>query len=104
MGSNYVFTLQPTFTQGLILGQLSILVLLVLILKYLFLDSTEFPTSSYHPRLDSDTSLRNQKHFSQEAAENNILEWGAESTEWFNMILQQVREPFVRIYSRSETF
>jgi maintenance of mitochondrial morphology protein 1 len=97
MGSNYVFTLQPTFTQGLILGQLSILFLLVLILKYLFLNSTELPNSSYHPRLDSDPSLRNQKHFSREAEEKNILEWGTESTEWFNMILQQVREPFIGI-------
>jgi len=94
MGSNYVFTLQPTFTQGLILGQLSILFLLVLILKYLFLNSTELPNSSYHPRLDSDPSLRNQKLFSREAEESNILEWGAESTEWFNMILQQVVEVY----------
>lgn len=88
MGNNYVFSLQPTFTQGLILGQLSILVLLVLILKYLFLDSTEYPfeTSSYHPRVDNDLLLKKQNvasHLSDSIDEK------AESAEWFNMLLHQ---------------
>ncbi|KAJ7139811.1 hypothetical protein C8R44DRAFT_605728 [Mycena epipterygia] len=88
MANNYVFSLQPTFTQGLILGQLSILVLLVLILKYLFLDSTEYPfeTSSYHPRVDNDLLLRKQNvasHLSDSIDEK------AESAEWFNMLLHQ---------------
>ncbi|KAJ7042555.1 maintenance of mitochondrial morphology protein 1 [Mycena alexandri] len=92
MGTNYVFSLQPTFTQGLILGQLSILVLLVLILKYLFLDSTETPfeTSSYHPRVDSDLLLRKQRISSHSSAES--LDENAESAEWFNMLLHQVVE------------
>jgi maintenance of morphology protein 1 len=91
MGNNYVFSLQPTFTQGLILGQLSILVLLVLILKYLFLDSTESPfeTSSYHLRVDSDLLLRKQNKSSHSVDES--IDEKAESAEWFNMLLHQAR-------------
>jgi len=36
---NYVFTLTLMFTQGLILGQVSILLLVYFTLKYLFFDS-----------------------------------------------------------------
>src|ERR1700679_2009197 len=90
MGNNYVFSLQPTFTQGLILGQVSILFLLALILKYLFIDSSESPveTSSYHPRLDSDSSRRSHHGLLSRDAD---WEKDAESAEWFNMLLQQVR-------------
>lgn len=93
MGSNYLLSLQPTFTQGLILGQLSILVLLGLILKYLFLDSTEYPfeTSSYHPRLDSDLSLKNRKRIISRDVENSEKDPAAESADWFNMLSHQVR-------------
>lgn len=100
MGSNYILSLQPTFTQGLILGQLSILLLIVLILKYLFLDSTEYPfeTSSYHPRVDSDLLLRNRKIISRSVGED-ILEKDAESTEWFNALLQQVSGAHARCCS-----
>ncbi|KAJ7462699.1 maintenance of mitochondrial morphology protein 1 [Mycena galericulata] len=85
MGNNYVFSLQPTFTQGLILGQLSILVLLVLILKYLFLDSTEYPfeTSSYHPL---------KQNISSQSVESTYE--NAESAEWFNMLLHQIVEVY----------
>lgn len=93
MGNNYVFSLQPTFTQGLILGQLSVMALLVLILKYLFLDSTErpFETSSYHPRVDSERLLRKQNLSSHSVAKN--IDEKAESAEWFNMLLQQAGRP-----------
>ncbi|KAJ6519517.1 maintenance of mitochondrial morphology protein 1 [Mycena sanguinolenta] len=92
MGNNYVFSLQPTFTQGFILGQLSILALLVLILKYLFLDSTEqpFESSPYHLRVDSERLLRKQNLLSQAAAEN--IDDKAESAQWFNMLFQQIVE------------
>ncbi|KAJ7655127.1 maintenance of mitochondrial morphology protein 1 [Mycena polygramma] len=90
----YVFSFQPTFTQGLICGQLSILVLLVLILKYLFLDSTEYPfeTSSYHPRVDSDRFPRKHNISSQSTADS--VDEKAESAEWFNMLLHQVVETY----------
>ncbi|KIK71176.1 hypothetical protein GYMLUDRAFT_33314 [Collybiopsis luxurians FD-317 M1] len=91
MGANYVFSLQPTFTQGLILGQLSILALLVFILKYLFLDSTKYPfeTTSYHPRFNSDSIMRSQKHYYQSATENNLNKED-ESAEWLNLLLHQI--------------
>ncbi|KAK0233469.1 maintenance of mitochondrial morphology protein 1 [Armillaria fumosa] len=95
MSSNYVFSLQPTFTQGLIFGQLSILVLFALILKYLFLDSTEYPfeTSSYHPRANSDIGLRSHKIRSYDAKEKTQNQQ-EESAEWFNVLLQQVVEVY----------
>ncbi|KAF9068066.1 maintenance of mitochondrial morphology protein 1 [Rhodocollybia butyracea] len=91
MGANYVFSLQPTFTQGLILGQLSILALMVFILKYLFLDSTKYPfeTTSYHPRFNSDSIMRSQKHYYQSANENELKK-DDESAEWLNMLLHQI--------------
>lgn len=91
MSSNYLFSLQPTFTQGLVLGQLSILVLLGLILKYLFLDSTQHPfeTSSYHPRVDNKASLTRNAELSRDQA-NTSLE-GTEPAEWFNTLLRQVK-------------
>ncbi|ESK98355.1 mitochondrial outer membrane protein mmm1 [Moniliophthora roreri MCA 2997] len=89
MASNYLFTLQPNFTQGFIFGQLSILVLLYLILKYLFLDSTKYPfeTSSYHPKVSSETLSQHQR-ISSRIEENENTE--DESAEWFNLLLHQV--------------
>jgi maintenance of mitochondrial morphology protein 1 len=103
MASNYIFTLSPTFTQGLILGQLSILVLLVLVLKYLFLDTEpgrQNPT--FHP------TLANEKR--DEAGhvvppdgiveatkdeQNDSLDedepCDRESATWFNLLLRTVR-------------
>ncbi|KAJ7630637.1 maintenance of mitochondrial morphology protein 1 [Roridomyces roridus] len=84
---NYVFSVQPTFTQGLILGQLSVFVLLYLVLKYLFLDSTKHPfeSSSYH--VDHD-----QANVSQVVP--NPDEEKSESSEWFNMLLHQALEVY----------
>ena len=85
MATAYVFTLQPTFTQGLLLGQLSVLLVLVGILRYLFLSSEpvahaiSFPTRTEkpsHPPTKTD-NLTNPKG-------------QMESLEWFNEILQQV--------------
>lgn len=87
------FSMQPTFTQGLILGQLSILILLALILKYLFLDSSSAPpleTSSYQPRVEKDPSIPHTRYPSRDAA-SDPQERGAESAEWFNLLLHHVR-------------
>lgn len=97
MGNNYVLSLQPTFTQGLILGQVSILFLLALILKYLFIDSTQtrIETSSFHPRLDVHNESGLRSHHKMEAGETDEeaeeKASDTESAEWFNMLLQQVR-------------
>lgn len=91
MGINYF---QPTFTQGFLLGQLSILILLVLILKYLFLDSTQHPfeTSSYQPRPENDFTRRH--HPQNVVAEGHDRH--PESTEWLNALLQQVITTSIR--------
>ncbi|KAJ3971941.1 maintenance of mitochondrial morphology protein 1 [Lentinula raphanica] len=91
MGANYVFSLQPTFTQGLILGQLSILALLVFVLKYLFMDSTKYPfeTTTYQPRIHDDSIMRSQKVYqasNDESGTNKV----DESAEWLNMLLHQI--------------
>ncbi|TFY80770.1 hypothetical protein EWM64_g3240 [Hericium alpestre] len=97
MGNNYVFSMHPTFTQGLILGQLSILVLLGLILKYLFLDSTPRAANvgpSYQPRTDRDVKSAH-KLYSREADGGAAdAEPAPESTEWFNLVLQQLVEAY----------
>ena len=96
MGSAYLLTLQPTFTQGLILGQVSILVLLFFILKYLFFVSgKEDPqtTLSYQPRLvysgEADTIEGQNPLTPDSAIERNGVE-SVESADWMNIVLQQV--------------
>lgn len=87
MPNNYVFSLQPTFTQGLILGQLSILVLLGMILKFLFLDSTQHPFES--SSVDTDL-LRRKRGLEPRHLPEELLHDNAESVEWFNVLLRQV--------------
>lgn len=91
MGNIYLLNLQPTFTQGLVLGQLSVLILLGLILKYLFLDSTHYPfeTSTYHPRAGTDVTLK-RGWSNMPQTEDQSPEKGSESAEWFSTILKQV--------------
>ncbi|KAF5337107.1 hypothetical protein D9611_003323 [Ephemerocybe angulata] len=88
MPTNYIFSLQPTFTQGLILGQLSVLILLGTILRYLFFDNSEnpFETTSYHPQFDRNSILRKQNVESQP----NLDSEEPESMEWFNILLRQI--------------
>ncbi|KAJ3516782.1 hypothetical protein NLJ89_g900 [Agrocybe chaxingu] len=82
---------QPTFTQGLVLGQLSILFLLGAILKYLFFDSSDHPyeATPYHQRVDSDAFLRQRNSQPRKPLPDEQPE-GSESTEWFNTLLAQV--------------
>ncbi|TEB39223.1 maintenance of mitochondrial morphology protein 1 [Coprinellus micaceus] len=88
MSSNYVFSLQPTFTQGLILGQLSVIFLLGAILRYLFFDSSKnpFETTTYHPQFDKNSILRKQNVETLSGAELEV----PESLEWFNVLLRQI--------------
>ena len=89
MGNNYIFTLQPTFTQGLVFGQISILCLLAVILKYLFIETSESPveSSTYHPRLNNE-SLRSHLLPTHDTDDDEKVN-GEESAEWFNVLLQQ---------------
>lgn len=83
---------QPTFTQGLVIGQLSILILLGMILKYLFLESSQYPleTTSYHQQVDNDTFLR-ERDLKAPTINSNQDSDPFESTKWFNTLLSQVR-------------
>lgn len=83
---------QPTFTQGLVIGQLSILILLGMILKYLFLESSQYPleTTSYHQQVDNDAFLR-ERDLKAPTINSNQDSDPFESTKWFNTLLSQVR-------------
>lgn len=89
MGSNYIFSLAPTFTQGLVLGQLSILVLLALVLKYLFFISPiEQPNiQNFHPRTVPDHPSWSR---TPKVEEDGTPEASLESTAWFNLLARQV--------------
>lgn len=86
MGNNYIFSLTPTFTQGLVLGQLSILVLLVLVLKYLFFvppnEVSETPT--FQPLTKPDYPR------SPIPGDEITTEKDSESANWFNLLARQV--------------
>jgi hypothetical protein len=87
----FLLFFQPTFAQGLVIGQLSVLILLGMILKYLFLESSQYPieTASYH-QVDNDAFLRKRD---LEAPNINLNQDSDafESTKWFNALLSQVR-------------
>lgn len=96
MANAYIFTLQPTFTQGLLLGQLSILCLLVFILKSLFFDTTDsgqpYKPVSYHPRVvtaeDGDESSDSIESIKLPP---DVLSRSSQgSMDWLNVILQEV--------------
>ncbi|EIM92556.1 uncharacterized protein STEHIDRAFT_89651 [Stereum hirsutum FP-91666 SS1] len=89
MANGYIFSLQPTFTQGLIIGQFSILFLLAVILKFLFLDSAE---DTSHSRTSE--APRQQKKVSSYDRKQDGLDALPESTEWFNLVLRQVVESY----------
>lgn len=92
MGNNYIFSLTPTFTQGLLLGQLSIILILALVLKYLFLlpqtGESETPPI-FHPFTKPDNPSRTRLPFPEADASPK----DAESANWFNSLARQVRQP-----------
>ena len=94
---NYIFTLTPTFTQGLILGQISILLLVYFILKYLFFESKSAhlldPSSSEDVpffRQSSSAEKFISTAYLQTQLKDGHDEDSAESTEWLNVLLKQV--------------
>lgn len=95
MATAYVFTLQPTFTQGLILGQASILLLLFLVLKYLFFDSDPdrpYRKASYQPKVEVDDVREDisDARVNLGKLESELGDGEAESSEWLNLLLKQV--------------
>lgn len=106
MGSAYIFTLQPTFTQGLVLGQVSILCLLVVILKYLFFDpatAQPYKATSYQPRFvreEDETASQSElgAHADVEATQGEAE--GVESAGWLNILLHHVRTTYRTTHAR----
>lgn len=95
--NNYVFSVTPTFTQGLILGQLSILALLYLVLKYLFVEargqSTEHVASSGYSlptKPKTRAILRDFEEDSEKEGDSEKARRELETAEWFNLIIHQV--------------
>ncbi|KAF8506936.1 maintenance of mitochondrial morphology protein 1 [Russula emetica] len=77
MGSGYIFSLQPTFTQGFILGQFSILALLFVVLKYLFLDTE--PAQNVPERVPVSQPAHPSTRLDEKSTHVE-----PESTEWLN--------------------
>ncbi|KAH9898505.1 maintenance of mitochondrial morphology protein 1 [Cubamyces lactineus] len=99
MATAYVFTLQPTFTQGLILGQASILLLLFLVLKYLFFDSDPdrpYRKASYQPKVEVDDVREDisDVRVNLGKLESELGDGEAESSEWLNLLLKQVLDAY----------
>ena len=89
MSSGFLLFFQPTFTQGLIIGQLSILLLLGAVLKYLFLESSKYPPAAYHQQVDNDAFVRQRNFQARQTLPEHDPD-AHESTEWFNLLLKQV--------------
>ncbi len=83
MGTGYIFSLQPTFTQGFILGQLSILALLAVVIKYLFLDTE--PAQNIAERIPVSQPARPSTRLDEKTSHIE-----PESTKWLNALLHQV--------------
>ena len=95
MSNNYLFTFKPTFAQGLVLGQLSVLILIGFVFRYLFLESTQYPfeTSSYHPRVGNDLPSRKLNAALDEKPPVDG-DQDTEPAEWFNVLFKQVSKRF----------
>ncbi|KAG9314502.1 maintenance of mitochondrial morphology protein 1 [Chiua virens] len=87
-----VFSLSPTFTQGLLLGQLSILIILALVLKYLFLlpQNDESETPIFHPL----TKPENLSRARSLPSEVDAFSRDAESANWFNLLARQTADVY----------
>ena len=107
---NYIFTLTPTFTQGLILGQVSILLLVYFILKYLFFDSKT--AQLLEDSADEDAPLFRPSFSAEKLIAAAFLQAkvtkqdeehdgdSVESAEWLNVLLKQVRSRVPRVDTR----
>ena len=90
--AGYLLSLTPTFSQGLVLGQLSIIVVLWLILKYLFLTQSSEESPLYHPIPKSSKADGPAYQQTEDSIDRSIED--VESAEWFNMLAQQITEVY----------
>jgi maintenance of morphology protein 1 len=102
MPATSLLSLQPTFLQGFVVGQISILLLLALILKYLFFESAPpgSPTvlapllaPRFQQRDAQSAALDAKPSLPSPDAEDSVHSQveGIESVEWFNLIIREVR-------------
>jgi len=105
MPATSLLSLQPTFLQGFVVGQISILLLLALILKYLFFESAPpgsptvlapLPAPRFQQRdaaqsaaLDAKPPLPPADAADSVHVHSRVA--GIESVEWFNLIIREVR-------------
>ncbi|KAG8747259.1 ERMES complex subunit mmm1 [Ceratobasidium sp. 414] len=93
LGNMALFSMTPTFTQGLVLGQLSIFLLLVVIIRYLFLDSAKSPpVHTPAPLPPARTPVHGVEK--ENLAESDWKTGDAETAEWFNLVLQMVAQTY----------
>ncbi|KDQ63775.1 hypothetical protein JAAARDRAFT_189313 [Jaapia argillacea MUCL 33604] len=87
--------LHLTFAQGLILGQISILLLLGLTLKYLFLESSITAFAKFQGNYPFDSCYHNRST-EFKVKYGGLKEEGVEfeSAEWFNMLIGQVVQTY----------
>ncbi|KIY45404.1 maintenance of mitochondrial morphology protein 1 [Fistulina hepatica ATCC 64428] len=90
-------TFQLTFTQGLIFGQLSILILVAFILKYLFLDSSEYGLEASAFQAERH-GLPRTRTSAGALVDVDIDVKGkvpdAPSVEWMNVLLRQILDVY----------
>jgi len=108
MPATSLLSLQPTFLQGFVVGQISILLLLALILKYLFFESAPpgsptvlapLPAPRFQQRDAAQSAALDAKPTPlppADAADSDSVHVhsrvaGIESVEWFNLIIREVR-------------
>lgn len=102
MPATSLLSLQPTFLQGFVVGQISILLLLALILKYLFFESAPpgsptvlapLPAPRFQQRDAQSAALDAKPTLPSADAEDSVHSRveGIESVEWFNLIIREVR-------------
>ena len=108
MSTRSLLSLQPTFLQGFVVGQISILLLLALILKYLFFESAPPGSPTVLAPLPSPRSQQRDAQSAPLGAEQTSASAdgkdaaeprGAriESVEWFNLIIREVRSAVFRL-------
>jgi len=101
---NYIFTLTPTFTQGLILGQISILLLVYFILKYLFFDSkssqlleesSEEDAPFFRPSFPAEKFISTPFLQAKDKERDEGRDGDSvESAEWLNILLKQIVDEY----------
>ena len=106
MPATSLLSLQPTFLQGFVVGQISILLLLALILKYLFFESAPpgsptvlapLPAPRFQQRDAAQSAALDAKPpplppaDAADSVHVHSRVAGIESVEWFNLIIREVR-------------